>query len=101
MMCSSVFALLDHPSLTTFSTLLPLFVAPNRWQCAIIRCYLTFFLIGMGLPLYICAVKNKSAAKRGQHNYAEQQVTHVQVQPGAAPGKEKDEQSQLDQGLDG
>ena len=55
----------------------------------------------MGLPLYIYAVKNKRAAEGGEHYNGEDQVTHVQVQPGAAPGKEKDEQSQLDQGLDG
>jgi hypothetical protein len=55
----------------------------------------------MGLPLYIYAVKNKRAAEGGEHYNGEDQITHVQVQPGAAPGKEKDEQSQLDQGLDG
>jgi hypothetical protein len=43
------------------------------------------FLATIGLPLYIETVKNKSAAKRGQHDDAEQQVTHVQVQPGSAP----------------
>ena len=55
----------------------------------------------IGLPLYIYAVKNKSAAEGREHYNGEGQVTHVQVQPGAAPGEEKDQQSQLDQGLDG
>ena len=69
-------------------------VLHRRWAIA-----LSYFT--SGLPAHIHAVKNKRAAEGGEHYNGENQVTHVQVQPGAAPGKEKDEQSQLDQGLDG
>jgi hypothetical protein len=56
----------------------------------------TFCLLTSGLPPHIHSIEDKSAAKGSEHYNGENQITHVQVQPGAAPGKEKDKQGQLD-----